>query len=982
MGSQINIERKKEQFVLNSAQQQVVETAEGPVLVIAGPGSGKSMTLVERVVSLLSKGIEPQAIMVATFTEKAAKELMTRISNRLIESDSKINPNDLYIGTLHSLFLRFIEEYQEFSRIKRNYRLLDPFEQTFLVYNHISEFNKIGDIDEIINPNHHEYTNRWVAAQSLIKKINIVSEEALNIEQLLQSDEVSVKALGECYSLYQYILTEENALDFSTIQFEMLKMLQEHPNVLAEIQDTIKYFMIDEYQDTNTIQEKILLLLASRNSNICVVGDDDQGLYRFRGATIRNILKFADNFKTGTCKQIFLTKNYRSHPGIINFYNGFMKEQDWTKDGETFRFDKNIQPCEREFPDTASVVRLSTVRQMYSTSGEDDEYYHQEVLDFINYLTKNNIVTDYNQITFLYRSVRGREATALMEYLENHGIQVFSPRSDLFFNRPEIKLIIGAILAIFPQVLDGERESVISQKIQSEFRPFYEFFMQKVSKDPKANKQLIAWIIKHQQIHVNLRESTDYAFSQLIYQFFRFPIFAQYLDADLNGLKTDLRPAYNIGILLKLFSKFEYLYDLSIFTPEKLTWTLRHLFMQYLRFVIDGGMDEYEDFEEIVPSGCISFMTIHQSKGLEFPITIVGSMNAVPRKSYDTLDEILQNGFFSRMPYEPLEDVKMYDFYRLFYTAFSRAQNLLVLTGNEHDGHSALPSKVLQPYWKSIPSWRDRERFQPKLLNLAVVKKANIKHEYAFTSHILLYEACPLQYKFYKELEFTEVRQGGVIGGTLLHETIEDIHRVVFRGEENKLTDTNITAWFNANYNLLVKSEHGFISEAQRNSLLRQILRYRDANTGKWNFIKEAEVDVSLVRPDYILKGKIDLIRGENDTIDIVDFKSGDKPDVNTDDPIKRQILNQYRRQLEVYAYILEQRSGKKINKMHLYYPKEESGNPRISFKYNSLGVQATIQTFEDVVHKIENKDFSMDSHICHEKHCRECDLRHYCHKM
>ena len=282
--------------LLNPNQKKVVETTEGPVLVIAGPGSGKTKTLVDRVLFLLSKGIEPKAIMVATFTEKAAKELLTRISNRLIEVDSKVNPNDLYIGTLHSIFLRFIEEHQEYSRIKRNYRLLDPFEQEFLVYNHIKEFKDVEDVELITNPKEHEYVSNWYAAQAIVKKVNVVAEEALDVDKLLSSEDQAIRALGECYEIYQKILTEENALDFSTIQLEALTMLQEHPEVLTEIQDTIQYFMIDEYQDTNTIQEKILLLLSSRNHNICVVGDDDQSIYKFRGANIRNILDFEEHF--------------------------------------------------------------------------------------------------------------------------------------------------------------------------------------------------------------------------------------------------------------------------------------------------------------------------------------------------------------------------------------------------------------------------------------------------------------------------------------------------------------------------------------------------------------------------------------------------------------------------------------------------------------------------------------------------------------
>src|SRR5690606_36134175 len=141
-----------------------------------------------------------------------------------------------------------------------------------------------------------ESTSRWDRAESLMKWLNKVSEECIDIEQLLNSRNVKAKALGECYDLYQKQLLEENSLDFSTIQVETLRLLENNPTVLQQLQQQIKYIMVDEYQDTNTVQEQILFQLAGQEQNICVVGDDDQGLYRFRGATIRNILEFPQNF--------------------------------------------------------------------------------------------------------------------------------------------------------------------------------------------------------------------------------------------------------------------------------------------------------------------------------------------------------------------------------------------------------------------------------------------------------------------------------------------------------------------------------------------------------------------------------------------------------------------------------------------------------------------------------------------------------------
>lgn len=950
--------------MFNEVQQQIANHTEGPVLVIAGPGSGKTKTLVDRIVNLVKKGIAPEAIMVGTFTEKAAKELITRISNRLLEDGIKVNLNEMYVGTLHSIFLRFLEENREYTRLKRSYRLFDQFEQVFIIFRHIKEFMAVEEIKDLIGDHRVSY---WIKARAIADKVNIVSEEILDVNKLEQSEHASVRGLAKCYRIYEAILEEENALDFSSIQLATHQLLSEHPEVLEKIQEKVHYFMVDEYQDTNTIQERILLLLASKKHNLCVVGDDDQGLYRFRGASIRNILEFDTNFDEGECTTYFLQINYRSHPDIINFYNRWMKNQQWTVDGVKFRFEKEIVPREDEFTGVPSVLRLSVK--------DDIDEYHKEVLRFIRYLEREEIISDYNQIAFLYRSVKSEKAKALAEYLEENGIKVFSPRSDMFFEREEVRLILGCLVTIFPQVegLFDEGSTTAGLCLQ-----WSEYFINQLQKDPAGNRELIRWVIAMQKNHAPLTKSTNYGFTSLLYQLFQFPFFARFLEVDLEANKTDLRAAYNIGTLTNLVSKFEYLNSVTIFTPKNIDSVLRNFFNYYLRFLVLGGMSEFEDFDETLPSGCVSIMTIHQSKGLEFPITIVGSMNAVPTKSYTELDEILQREYYHKPIYEPLEHTKYFDFARLYYTAFSRAQNLLLLTGCETSAGRKTPSAYFESYWRNLPLWRD-SRVDLHKVDLASVKPVSIKHEYAFTSHILLYENCPRQYKFYKELQFVEERKGSTLGGSLLHQTIEDIHKAVLRGEPETLTNENIESWFNTNYQLLVKQLHSYIAEAQRKAILHQVLNYRDQNEGLWHRIKEAEVDVSLVKEEYILKGTIDLVEGENGTVELVDFKSGEKPDVNTTDEYKRKILNQYRRQLEIYAYLIEQRYGHKVSAMHLYYPKEESGNPRITYRYNQGNIENTIEAFDDVVKKIEKKDYSMNGHQRNEKHCSDCDLRYYC---
>lgn len=425
------------------------------------------------------------------------------------------------------------------------------------------------------------------------------------------------------------------------------------------------------------------------------------------------------------------------------------------------------------------------------------------------------------------------------------------------------------------------------------------------------NKELLQFIRKHGKVHAGLTGTTDYAYSGLLYKLFMFRPFSDILDTDMSVGVVDIRPTRNLALLTQIIGKFEYLHRVDVFNGSYIDRNTELLFNLYLKLLYDGGISEYEDEAEYAPSGCVSFLTIHQSKGMEFPIVLVDSLSNVPRKTYKDLMTEVEEKYFHRPAFEPYDQTKYFDFWRLYYTAFSRAQNLLVLTCDEN---KRTPSQYFRDIYDEIQSVNSDE-FDLSEFSFQSVKKVNLKNSFSFTSHITVYETCALQYKFYKELEFMPVRQNAMMFGTLVHETIEDIHRAAIRGEVDKITNDNIATWFESNYNSLVKSEHTYLAEPQRNAALSQVERYAERMDGKWASVQQAEVDVSLVKEDYIIDGKIDLVKGVDGTVEIVDFKSERKPDM-----VKmRERLEHYRRQLQIYAYLIEQRTGQKVSKMHMW---------------------------------------------------------------
>lgn len=950
----------------NEQQKNAIATTDGPLLIIAGPGTGKTFTLVKRVVYLITeKNVQPEEIMIATFTEKAAKELVTRITNELLQIGVSVNINEMYVGTFHSICLRLLKEHLEYTRIKKNYRMLDQFDQQYLVFQHIRHFRNQPYFEELF-PNQ---SGAWRQAGQIAKYANNLIEELVNIDEMLEDETPEIVAIANIITLYQRILEEENLIDFSSIQTEAYYLLKNHPDILQQLQNQIKYVMVDEYQDTNYIQELLIFLIAGEKKNLCVVGDDDQGLYRFRGATIRNILEFPKHFSEGECKQVDLTINYRSEKEIIDFYNEWMATTDgraFDFNWKNFRFDKKIVPGKDDYSEGTTVVKCSG-------KDEIDDWY-ENVYQFMQSLKNREIVKDFNQIAFLCRSVKNDKVIDLIQYLEQNGIPVYSPRSEMFFQRQEVKELLGCLIMCMPNYFLRLKTESFPYSFPELYSYYRDDCVGAAKKIISNNKDTLGkWMEQKLRQHSDLKENTDYAFSGLLYQLLEFEPFRSYIGINIGEGITDERPARNLSILSAVIGKYEYLHRIEVFTQQNIVNAAENFFNMYLRFLYDGGITEYEDDSEYAPSGCVSFMTIHQSKGMEFPIVMVDSLGATPRAQSEGIIEDIENKYFHRPVFETRDDIKFFDFWRLYYTAFSRAQNLLVLSCYEKNGRGKTPSKYFEDVYMRLPSFEDVDFSDMKL---AQVKPVNIKDTFSFTSHIELYENCSLQYKFFKELGFAQIRVGATLFGTLVHETIEDVHRAAMRHEEHLITPENVRTWLDTNYSTLSKSEHSYLGAKQVDAAYNQVLRYVERESGDWSRIQDAEVDVSLVKPEYILHGTVDLIRGESGTIEIVDFKSEKKPDLLE----SSESLTRYKRQIEVYAHLIEEKTGNQVSRMHLYYTGDDTGEPMITFEKSKESIETTIKEFDKVVAKIQNHEFSTEA--SNKKSCLNCDMRYYCKKV
>ncbi len=940
----------------NEEQKKAITTTEGPVLIIAGPGTGKTYTLVKRISYLVfEKGVAPSSIMVVTFTERAARELLTRISDEFlkVDKDCKVNINEMYIGTFHSVCLRLLKEYSQEVSGNRQSRMMDAFEQTYLVCQNIEDFKYLHGFKEHIPSS----LGVWKQASEICRYVNQIMEELVDIEKMINDIDEDMKFLGKLVMRYRELLDRTNTMDFSSIQTATWKLLTKDDSICKAVQEKVRYVMVDEYQDTNYIQEQLVLKIVGDKKNLCVVGDDDQGMYRFRGATIRNILEFPGKFDKGECQMIHLNDNYRSEPGIISFYNNWMESVDGVNlfNWDKYRYPKKIRSKKSNVRPGASV---------FTCGGDSEDVEKQGILNMIRRLQSNGNITNLNQIAFLFKSVKSREAIGIADFLEANGIPVYSPRSDMFFERSEVKQILGCMMICFNQYIADLKTNNFRHPIAKELRDYYVSCRSEALILLKDNPELKEYVSDQASKIINLKEDRYGGLLDIFYKILSYEPFKSYLQADIKQNVIEVRAARNLSEISRMLAKYSFLHDMHLLTVDNRNEIAEQWFNQYLKYHYIDGIGEYEDESKYAPSGCVPFMTIHQSKGLEFPVVVVGSLGSVPRKNTDPLLQKAESRFFNREPYEPMVNIKFFDFWRLYYVAFSRAQNLLVLATKKGNGGyfgdliNALPN---------ISEFDDRSEFE----NLKPVK---YKHVYSFTSHIGLYDGCPTQYKYYKEYGFAQNKMFHTSVGSLVHATLEDMNKCIINGHMDMVNEGSIKEWFTLNYHSMQEQTGYRLTEEQSMNALSQVLRYYRLRKEELGRVWKAEEEINLVLPDYILQGVIDLIEGEKDTVEIVDYKTGPKPDIS-----EPKRVAHYKKQLEIYAYLIEKRYGKKVSRMHLYYTSTIEGNPIITFDWRREAVDATIAEITQTVKNIEAKKY--DHMVQNSYACEFCDMRYVCGK-
>ncbi len=958
-----------------NTQQALAIAAKGPTLVIAGPGTGKTYTTIQRVVHLIEKeGARPEEIMLVTYTVKASKELTTRLTNELSSRGIEVNLHDMYIGTFHHICRRILKEFCEYTSLAKNYLETDQFEQQYIIYNHLKEFDAIPGIETIV-PRERDWgygpltISPWRRCGDICRLVSGILEECMDPEDMRRRMGGAlggkVEILARMVMKYNRICREENVMDFTHLQTETYQLLTTHPEVLRKLQSRIHYVMIDEYQDTNYIQVELIRLLGGEKGNVFVVGDDDQGIYRFRGASVGNILGFADTYEKS--QKFRLGTNYRSHPGIVQFCMDWMRFPQtqphlWEGEGKLYRYLKGKIVADKQ-EQGQSVLKI-TARSIAE--------WQERFCDFVEGLKKSGKISDYNQVAVLVNSVKSSNSRTLQMGLHRRGIPCYAPRAGMYFDRKEVKWLLGTLLLLFP----GFADTMESRPDMAETGQVVEKYMEsmgmaKIMLGWPAARPLKEWLEETRSI-ITSTGHLPRSLLGLVYQILALPPFAGILDKATDGNSNEVR---NLSLFTRMVGRFGYFLSENHGHGRETLEDVPIFFGRYLRLWFEQGVNEYEDEERYAPSGAVSFLNIHQSKGLEYPVVIVASLDEKPRddEKGNFLSEVVET-VTGRQPYEPADRVRNLDFQRKYYTAFSRAESLLVLTTAYTKG--AYPSPCFWEVLKVLPEYDDR-RISLDGISFKPVAKNTFKPRFAFTTHVALYEECPMKYKWQRVYRFASIQAVSAMYGELVHETIEDVHRAVLRGEAKSLAPQVIYGWMMANYISLSESENAWLPKEKLENAFAEVMGYVHFREGKWEQILEAEFPLELVREDYILHGTIDLLQGDGDMVDVIDFKTGKKPAAGS------RKMERYLSQLEIYAGLVEEKWGRKVGNLTLYFTGDKE-NPCVTFPMTTDRVRRRMEDFDKTVHRILDGDFSEKAKG--EKGtlpeaCRYCDWKGYCWK-
>lgn len=866
---------------LTASQREAVGHDGGPILVVAGAGTGKTTVITKRIAYLIEQKLaKPEEILALTFTEKAALEMEERVDELV-----PYGFVDTWILTFHAFGDRVLRDHSIELDLPVDYRVLSETEQLMFFREHIFEFS-LKHLRPLNSP--YRYASSLLRFFSKIKDEDISGEEYQKFAHFIidgaktaEEKEEAERQLeiGKCFSEYNELLHQNGYIDFGDQISLTLRLLKENPRILEQYRKQFKYILVDEFQDTNFAQNELLKVLAPDNANLMVVGDDDQSIYQFRGAALSNILDFINNWPKA--KQIVLAENYRSGSEILDKSYELITQNNPNRLEVTNKINKKLIPAGENKKETGAVK----FNFCHTISAEADK-----VADLIK--QEISLGTEPGQIAVLVR--RNSDADIFEKALNVKGVPNKVSGNKGLYTRPEILNLISFIRAVANplenlshfHLITGEIYNLpvdvavylngLTKRHPGSLEEVYREVLEMGPKSGLKEDGLAILDVYLDDLSSFREKSKELTAGQLIYQFL---IESGYLSRLLKGANTN---AENESKIQNISQFFEQVKGFDLVATDKSI----HNFYLNLDQLLEAG--ENPATAEIDPDlAAVNILTVHKAKGLEFDVVFL--VNLV-NECFPTRRQHVEFEIPSELKHDKISqaDSHLEEERRLFYVAMTRAKKKLYLSASEdHGGKKRY--KVSQFVIETLGKGFEVDEKH----KLSALEKISVYSPEPETEKLLArfyqedktlvltphqiddYLSCPLKFKYVHVFKIPLMKNHAIIYGSAIHSAVQYYYESKKRGKNVKAED--LIKVFEDSW-----SKEGFYTRKHEEE------RFEQGRASLKRFFAEAESQVILPSKveepfSFVLgggnkrikiNGRYDAIYNEGDVVEIRDFKT------------------------------------------------------------------------------------------------------------
>ena len=866
---------------LTESQRKAVEYKGRNLQLIACAGSGKTEVVARRVAHLLTRDgadrMEPGNIVAFTFTNKAAAELKERISERAKEAagEDLVGMAEMYVGTIHGFCQNLLQtEAPEYLK----YEALDAIRQNLYV-NRKSRKTGLTSSTRISG----KKLRRWIDTNLYISALNILREDDVD-KRLLDGCSVA-----EGLEKYREQLREDSYFDFSSMLEAAVQELACNDQFRQRVADRVKYVIVDEYQDVNPIQERLTRLLHDLGAKICVVGDDDQTIYQWRGSDVENIITFEERYPG--VESIRLEENFRSSQGVIETARGFI-------DKVGNRLPKAMKYADAQPYETGDVVALSF------DSPEEEAGYIVETIKSLRGVAFDDGGEErglsYSDMAILLRSVRNN-GSVITEALKNSDIPFIVTGLSNLFETDEARAARDLFCYIAEQATNK-----VEPPTKSELRRTWENL--KLGLNRAKLRKALAYA---DEVHDSLHSDDGKNQPPIQVVFLKFLELAELREENVPGALGQT-VMFNLGRFSQAITDWEAIHFVS--NPIE----MYEGFAKFLHYDADGSYSAGAEDNDYVTPDAVQVMTVHQAKGREWPVVF---LPALLRNRFPS--SMKKNGVWGLIPEEAVEKSYRYngseeDERRLFYVAMTRSKKFLhmtwapVMKGTLYRRKSKFWDDVLASKWvkRRKPDYSKRRHAEPR----ARTSVSNV--EFSFSNLKYLFE-CGYQFKLRTLYGFNGPLAYPLGYGKSLHDALADVHYRAMRGETVSEADVPELVDRHLRTPYALGDLRKNLVEAAR----RDIGNYIRDNADKFQNIEFSEQPVEIQLGDGVsVKGRIDLVRradtGETTIVDLKSREGAQEDDVSE-------------MQLHTYALGYRELTGRNADHVEIYELAERTSKPR-----------------------------------------------------